>query len=87
MGSRGAETRIIVTQPRRIAAISVAERVASERLEGIGHSIGYSVRFSHKPPRENGGSIEFMTTGIVSPSQRQFYFSSFLVWAHRVASC
>ena len=30
---KGPETRIIVTQPRRIAAVSVAERVANERSE------------------------------------------------------
>ena len=41
---RGAETKIIVTQPRRIAAISVAERVAAERCEPIGNSVGYRVR-------------------------------------------
>ena len=43
---------IIVTQPRRIAAISVAQRVASERGEVIGKNsaIGYQVRFEEKRP-------------------------------------
>lgn len=37
---------IIVTQPRRVAAISLANRVAHELGErSVGHSVGYSVRF------------------------------------------
>ena len=32
---RGAECNIIVTQPRRISAISLAKRVAKERNEGV----------------------------------------------------
>ena len=41
---RGAECSIICTQPRRISAIGVAERVASERLEGVGGTVGYQIR-------------------------------------------
>ena len=65
MNGKASETRIVVTQPRRIAAISVAERIAAERDEKIGHSVGYSVRFQRQPPRFSGGSIEFVTTGIL----------------------
>mmetsp|Transcript_7082 Transcript_7082/g.12665 ORF Transcript_7082/g.12665 Transcript_7082/m.12665 type:complete len:1750 (-) Transcript_7082:83-5332(-) len=57
--------RVIVTQPRRIAAISVAERVAWERGESIGESVGYTVRNDAKPPRIKDGSIEFCTVGIL----------------------
>lgn len=35
---------IICTQPRRISAISVAERVAQERAERLGNSVGYQIR-------------------------------------------
>ena len=35
---------IICTQPRRISAISVAERVAEERVEKIGGIVGYQIR-------------------------------------------
>lgn len=60
----GAKCNIICTQPRRIAAISVADRVAKERGEQVGRgSVGYQVRFEHKPPEEHG-SITFCTTGI-----------------------
>lgn len=41
---RGSQCRIVCTQPRRISAISVAERVADERAENIGHSVGYQIR-------------------------------------------
>eukprot|EP00929_Paragymnodinium_shiwhaense_P031664 TRINITY_DN17692_c0_g1_i1.p1 TRINITY_DN17692_c0_g1~~TRINITY_DN17692_c0_g1_i1.p1 ORF type:complete len:1207 (-),score=325.75 TRINITY_DN17692_c0_g1_i1:212-3832(-) len=53
---------IVVTQPRRIAAITVAERVAQERGESLGESVGYSVRFAQILPRGHA-SICFMTTG------------------------
>ena len=60
----GASCNIICTQPRRLAAISVAERVAKERGEIVGRgSIGYQVRFEAKLPEPNG-SVTFCTTGI-----------------------
>nr|CAG8476028.1 14334_t:CDS:2 [Entrophospora candida] len=60
---QGAKCNIIVTQPRRIAAVSVAQRVAYERSEKIGQSIGYQVRFESVVP-SYGGSILYCTTGI-----------------------
>ncbi|XP_067634580.1 3'-5' RNA helicase YTHDC2 [Eurosta solidaginis] len=36
--------RIVVTQPRRVAAVSVAHRVAEERGEQIGDTVGYQIR-------------------------------------------
>jgi small subunit ribosomal protein S24e len=59
----GAQCNIICTQPRRLAAISVAHRVANERGEQIGRSVGYHVRFESKLP-EPHGSITFCTTGV-----------------------
>lgn len=38
------KSRIICTQPRRIAAVSVAERVALERNERVGQSVGFHIR-------------------------------------------
>lgn len=63
LAGRGAECNIVCTQPRRIAAISVAERVAKERGEAVGESVGYQVRFEAKPPKKDG-SILFCTTGL-----------------------
>jgi len=63
MRGEGAKCNIICTQPRRIAAISVAQRVANERNEKLCESVGYQVRFEAKPPTPDG-SILFCTTGI-----------------------
>lgn len=60
---RGGTCNILITQPRRIAAISVAERVAFERGEKVGQSCGYTVRFDSKPPSRRG-SIHYVTTGV-----------------------
>ncbi|KAJ3004779.1 hypothetical protein NUW54_g4648 [Trametes sanguinea] len=60
----GAKCNIICTQPRRIAAISVAERVAKERGEVCGRgTIGYQVRFESKSP-EPHGCVTYCTTGV-----------------------
>ncbi|RMZ98165.1 ATP-dependent RNA helicase A [Brachionus plicatilis] len=61
---KGSECNIIVTQPRRISAISVAERVAFEQHEELGQSIGYSVRFDSMLPRPFGGVL-FCTVGVL----------------------
>ena len=60
----GANCNIICTQPRRIAATSVARRVASERAENLQDSVGYQVRFDAKLP-QIGGSITYCTAGIL----------------------
>lgn len=60
----GASCNIVCTQPRRIAATSVARRVADERAEKLQHTIGYHVRFDAKPPQPSG-SILFCTTGVL----------------------
>ncbi|XP_061136394.1 ATP-dependent DNA/RNA helicase DHX36 isoform X2 [Syngnathus typhle] len=62
----GSVCRVVCTQPRRISAISVAERVAAERAEqvGNGNSCGYQIRLQCKLPRGKG-SILYCTTGIV----------------------
>jgi HrpA-like RNA helicase len=42
----GQRVRLVCTQPRRISAVSVAERVAAERGETVGQgdsSVGYQV--------------------------------------------
>lgn len=61
---QGAFCNVVVTQPRRISATSVAERIAFERNEPIGESVGYSVRFESVMPRPMG-SILFCTIGVL----------------------
>ncbi|KAH7434390.1 hypothetical protein KP509_06G015600 [Ceratopteris richardii] len=60
---QGGSCSIICTQPRRISAISVAERVAVERGEQIGESVGYKVRFEGQ--RGTSTRLLFCTTGIL----------------------
>ena len=57
-------SRIVCTQPRRISAISIAERVASERDERLCTSVGYQIRLESRLPRDQG-SILYCTTGVV----------------------
>ncbi|KAJ1528629.1 hypothetical protein ONE63_007024 [Megalurothrips usitatus] len=54
---------IICTQPRRLSAIGVAERVADERVEKIGGSIGYQIRLESKMSSQT--RLLFCTTGIL----------------------
>ncbi|XP_069837244.1 ATP-dependent RNA helicase A isoform X1 [Dendropsophus ebraccatus] len=61
---QAAQCNIVVTQPRRISAVSVAERVAYERGEEVGKSCGYSVRFESVLPRPHA-SILFCTVGVL----------------------
>ncbi|KAM3960635.1 LOW QUALITY PROTEIN: dosage compensation regulator mle [Aphomia sociella] len=61
---QGAWANVCVTQPRRISAVSVAERVANERCQELGDSVGYSVRFESVLPRPYG-SIMFCTVGVL----------------------
>ncbi|XP_010926080.1 DExH-box ATP-dependent RNA helicase DExH3 [Elaeis guineensis] len=59
----GATCSIICTQPRRISAISVSERVAAERGEKLGESVGYKVRLEGMKGRDT--RLLFCTTGIL----------------------
>ncbi|KAK9789768.1 hypothetical protein WJX73_007283 [Symbiochloris irregularis] len=59
----GQACNIIVTQPRRISAISVAQRVADEREEALGNSVGYSIRAEAK--RSHATRLLFCTTGVL----------------------
>ncbi|EEC67153.1 hypothetical protein OsI_34001 [Oryza sativa Indica Group] len=60
---RGADCSIICTQPRRISAISVAARVASERGEELGDTVGYQIRLESK--RSAQTRLLFCTTGVL----------------------
>jgi ATP-dependent helicase HrpA len=51
------------TQPRRIAASSVAKRIAEELKTPLGEVVGYKVRFQDRLQR--GASVKLMTDGIL----------------------
>jgi ATP-dependent RNA helicase HrpB len=59
----GGEGRIVVLQPRRVAARSVAARVAWERRVRLGHEVGYQIRFDDQTSL--GTRICFVTEGIL----------------------
>ncbi len=40
--------RIFCTQPRRISALTIAERVAAERAEKVGQTVGYQIRLESR---------------------------------------
>uniref|UniRef100_A0A8C0PNJ0 RNA helicase n=1 Tax=Canis lupus familiaris TaxID=9615 RepID=A0A8C0PNJ0_CANLF len=50
-----------VTQPRKVAAISVAQRVAEEMKCALGSKVGYQVRFDDCSSKET--AIKYMTDG------------------------
>ncbi|MBI2772166.1 MAG: ATP-dependent RNA helicase HrpA [Burkholderiales bacterium] len=51
------------TQPRRIAATSVAKRIAEELKTPLGEVVGYKVRFQDRLSRD--ASVKLMTDGIL----------------------
>ena len=64
--NKGGSTNIIVTQPRRVAAMGVAARVAQERLEDVDKSPG-TVGYAIRGERRTGPNTRllFCTTGVV----------------------
>ncbi|KAM4614595.1 3'-5' RNA helicase YTHDC2 isoform 2-T2 [Polymixia lowei] len=59
----GTPCRIFCTQPRRLAAIAVAERVAAERGESIGQTIGYQIRLESRVSPKT--LLTFCTSGVL----------------------
>lgn len=57
------EGRVVVTQPRRIAARAAATRLASLLGEQVGQTVGYTVRGDQRTG--NGTRIELVTTGVL----------------------
>ena len=51
------------TQPRRVAAVSVAKRVAEEMGVELGTTVGYSIRFEDCTSQET--AIKYMTDGVL----------------------
>lgn len=51
-----------MTQPRRIAAVSLARRVSAERMDG-GRAVGHQIRFDSR--RTERTRILFVTEGIL----------------------
>ncbi len=72
----GEKARIGCTQPRRIAATSVAKRVAQELKVELGQEVGFQIRFQDSTSPQT--IVKFMTDGILlaetrgDPSLKQY---------------
>jgi ATP-dependent helicase HrpA len=60
------------TQPRRVAARTVAHRIAEELKVSVGGSVGYQVRFTDRTSNET--HIKVMTDGILLAETQQDRF-------------
>lgn len=73
---RGVRGFIGHTQPRRIAARTVADRIAEELGQTIGQSVGYKVRFHDKT--HDKSLVKLMTDGILlAESQNDPYLNQY----------
>ncbi|KAF7043872.1 hypothetical protein CFC21_053177, partial [Triticum aestivum] len=54
---------IAVTQPRRVAAVSVSRRVAQELGVSIGEEVGYAIRFEDRTSEKT--KIKYLTDGVL----------------------
>ena len=73
---RGAAGLIGHTQPRRLAARSVGERIAEELKSEIGSAVGYKVRFTDHTSRD--ACVKLMTDGILlAETQTDRYLAAY----------
>ena len=66
---RGIDGKIACTQPRRIAATTIAARIADELGETIGNSVGYKIRFKDRTSKR--GYIKVLTDGMLLAETQQ----------------
>lgn len=59
----GGCANVIVTQPRRISALGLADRVAEERCSRVGEEVGYAIRGESRKSKDT--KITFVTTGVL----------------------
>uniref|UniRef100_A0A0K8S6A6 RNA helicase n=1 Tax=Lygus hesperus TaxID=30085 RepID=A0A0K8S6A6_LYGHE len=55
--------KIGITQPRRVAAVTIASRVAAETKSNLGQKVGYSVRF--EDVTSSNTKIKYLTDGML----------------------
>merc|ERR1711939_1045891 len=61
--SLGDSVKIICTQPRRISALGLADRVSEERCSSVGQEVGYIIRGESKTSQNT--KVTFVTTGVL----------------------
>ena len=73
---RGRRGLIGHTQPRRLAARTVAERIADELGQDLGESVGYAIRFDDRVT--NTTAVKLMTDGILlAEMQRDRFLNAY----------
>lgn len=60
----GVSANIVCTQPRRISALGLADRVSDERCSTVGDEVGYIIRGESKQ-KPGTTKITFVTTGVL----------------------
>mmetsp|Transcript_54415 Transcript_54415/g.117774 ORF Transcript_54415/g.117774 Transcript_54415/m.117774 type:complete len:1106 (-) Transcript_54415:24-3341(-) len=55
------KAKVLVMQPRKIAAVTLAERIAAERCQPLGREVGYQAPFQAKAPNAR---LVFATLGV-----------------------
>lgn len=60
---QGTSAKIVCTQPRRISALALSDRVSAERCSEEGQEVGYIIRGDSRVSAET--KITFMTTGVL----------------------
>ena len=60
---KGSTVNILCTQPRRVAALALSDRVAEERCSAEGEEVGYIIRGASKVSPTT--KITFLTTGVL----------------------
>lgn len=60
----GAAANLLCTQPRRISALGLADRVSDERCGKVGDEVGYTIR-GDSQMKFGTTKINFMTTGVL----------------------
>lgn len=83
---------VACTQPRRVAAMSVARRVAEEMDVQLGEEVGYSIRFEElSGPKTIVKCVVFFTCDTHMAAIRMVFAGLSLVawrvWCHRIVSC
>ncbi|KAK4880939.1 hypothetical protein RN001_004258 [Aquatica leii] len=61
--ARRGRCKIICTQPRRLSTVAVAERVAEERGESVGHTVGYQIKLKYLCSPKS--ALMYCTNGIL----------------------
>lgn len=70
---------IAVTQPRRVAAISMSKRVALELCTNVGKTVGYRIRYDSQRSVET--ALEFMTDGVLLKEVQYAILFSFIFYS------